>query len=162
MYILRILQDNDIALVKDWLQQDYVSMWFGDVEDWMIEIRGRNADYNFIHHFVVEDSQTCMPIGFVQYYDYSKLPQEDGDIPQPIETYGIGYMIGVRKLLGQGIGKKIVKLISEKVLEDNPKTVRIVADPTIEEAKKNEASIKVLEANAFSFDDISGLYVKNI
>jgi len=160
MYLLRVLQDKDIELVKAWLQQDYVSMWFGDVEDWMLELKGRDNEYNFIHHFIVEDNQ--IPLGFVQYYDYSKLPLEEGEIPQPVGTYGIDYMIGNRKLLGQGIGKKLVKLIFDKALEDNPEAVRIVADPIVEEARTNEASIKVLEANGFEFDRVSGLYMKNI
>lgn len=99
MYLLRVLQEDDIELVRTWMQQDYVSMWFGDADEWVAEMKGRDKEYDFIHHFIVEDNQT--PIGFVQYYDYSKIPGEEA-LSQPPETYGIDYMIGDRQLLGQG------------------------------------------------------------
>lgn len=159
MYLLRVLQEDDIELVRTWMQQDYVSMWFGDADEWVAEMKGRDKEYDFVHHFIVEDNQT--PIGFVQYYDYSKIPGEEA-LSQPPETYGIDYMIGDRQLLGQGIGKILVKIICDKVLIENPSAVRIAADPTIEETRKNVASIKVLEANGFEFDRVSGLYIKNI
>lgn len=160
MYLLRILQDSDINLIKKWLQQDYVAMWFGNADDWLIEIKGRDGEYSFIHHFIVEDNQ--MPIGFVQYYDYNRIPLKEREIQQPYGTYGIDYMIGNRNLLGQGIGRILVQLICNKILEDNPKAVQIVADPAIEEMRRNEASIRVLEINGFRYDEKYELYRKDI
>lgn len=160
MYLLRNVQDNDIKLLKDWLQQDYVAEWFGNAEDWLLEIKERDGEYSFIQHFIVEYDQ--MPIGFVQYYDYNEIPLVDGEIQQPSGTYGIDYMLGKRELLGQGIGKILVKFICDKVLEDHPGATRLVADPTIEEIRKNIASIKVLEYNDFHFDESSKLYIRDI
>ncbi|WP_312855503.1 GNAT family N-acetyltransferase [Litoribacterium kuwaitense] len=151
-----------MELIKGWLQQDYVSIWFGDVEDWLLEIRGRKDKYSFIHHFLLEDSQGKKPIGFAQYYDYSKVLEEFGETPQPVDTYGIDFMIGYKELIGQGVGKQLVRLISEKILEDHPNAVRIVADPSVDGNKINVASIKVLEANGFNFDSVSGFYILNL
>ena len=71
-------------------------------------------------------------------------------------------MIGDEKRLGKGIGKYLVRLICDKILEENDDVVQIVADPTIEEEKTNIASIKVLEANQFYYDQKSQLYKKII
>lgn len=71
-------------------------------------------------------------------------------------------MIGKRELLGQGIGKTLVKLICDRVLDDNPDVTRLVADPTIEETRINEASIRVLEFNGFYLDKSSVLYIKDV
>lgn len=160
MYLLRKVQDNDVNLLKGWLQQDYVAEWFGNVEDWLLKIKGRDGEYNFIQHFIVEDNQ--IPIGFVQYYDYNKIPLEDVETQQPSGTYGIDYMLGKRELLGQGIGKILVKLICDKVIEDHPEVTRLAADPTIEETRKNEASIRVLEINGFRFDESSEFYIRDV
>lgn len=36
----------------------------GDADEWVAEMKGRDKEYDFIHHFIVEDNQN--PIGFVQ------------------------------------------------------------------------------------------------
>lgn len=160
MYILRKLEDKDINLVQTWLKQECITKWFGDYTEWMDEIYGCHTKYSFIHHFIVENDNK--PIGFCQYYDYCMLSQDDIDIQEPKGTYGIDYMIGEKHLLGKGIGKAIVKLICNKVLEENKQVIQIVADPTIEEKNTNISSIKVLEANQFFYDKQSNLYKKLI
>lgn len=160
MYSLRKLEEKDIEMVKSWLYQEYIAKWFGDATGWLNEIKGRNDEYNFIHHFIVEAGQKA--IGFCQYYNYNQSPFEDSENLQPNGTYGIDYLIGEKNLLGKGIGKKLVKLISDKVIEENKNVIRIVADPIIEETRTNVASIKVLEANQFCYDKKSNLYKKDI
>lgn len=160
MYSLRKLEDKDIELVELWLKEEHVAKWFGDSSDWIEEIYGRNKDFNFIHHFIVEGENGA--VGFCQYYDYWKLPEDDLEAIEPEGTYGIDYMIGEVSLRGNGIGKHIVKMICDKVCEENKNVVQIVADPTIEEKRINIPSIKVLEANCFFYDKKSKLYRKII
>ncbi len=160
MYNLRKLNDADVDLVQSWLEQEYIRKWFGDVADWMVEIKGRHDEYSFIKHFIAEEDGR--PIGFCQYYDYTKLPLDDDETAEPEGTYGIDYMIGDEALLGKGLGKLLVRLISDQVLAENHGVVQLVADPTIEEGRTNVASIKVLEANKFYYDDKSELYRKCI
>lgn len=158
MYSLRVLKDVDINLVQSWLSQDYIKKWFGDPIEWLEEIKGRNNKYSFIHHFIMEKCNK--PIGFCQYYDYNQLPFEVMDQEEPDGTYGIDYLIGEKSSLGKGIGKCIVKLICDKAMEENGNIFQIVADPTIEEGRINIASIKVLEANQFHYDENAKLYKK--
>lgn len=66
MYLLHKVQNDDIDLLKRWLQQDYVAQWFGDIDDWMIEIQERDGKYSFIKHFIVEVlSNTMITIKFL-------------------------------------------------------------------------------------------------
>ncbi|WP_142414176.1 hypothetical protein [Hathewaya massiliensis] len=53
-------------------------------------------------------------------------------------------MIGEEHLLGKGLGKKLVRLICDKVIEDQPNAIQLVADPTIKKERVNVTSIKVL------------------
>lgn len=160
MLLLRILEDNDIGIIEKWLNQEYISKWFGAPNDWMHEIQERNNTYSYLHHFIAQVGDD--PIGFCQYYNYNDLPVEHREMPQPTGTYGIDYLLGAENLLGKGIGKELVSLISQKVLEENDNVIRIVADPTIDEGNTNLASIKALEANGFSFNKESQLYIKDL
>jgi len=159
MLYLRELTDEDISTVKNWIMQDYISQWFGDVSDWEKELKGRNDEYNFIKHFILE--RDGEPIGFCQYYNWNSIVENEEEY-EPVGTYGIDYLIGSKELLGKGIGKEIVKLICDKVIESEENVTQIVADPTIEVKRKNVASIKTLEANGFSFDERTELYRKRL
>lgn len=44
MYLLRVLKEDDIELVRTWMQQDYVFMWFGDPDEWVAEMKGRDKE----------------------------------------------------------------------------------------------------------------------
>ncbi|WP_099205412.1 GNAT family N-acetyltransferase [Scatolibacter rhodanostii] len=160
MLMLRMLENEDIEIVEKWLNQEYISKWFGDASDWLHEIYERNITYKYLRHFIAQDGDK--PIGFCQYYNYNDLPIEHREIPQPTETYGIDYLLGDENLLGKGIGKQLVHLISQKLLEENAKAIRIIADPTIEDGNINIVSIKTLEANGFRLDKESRLYIKDI
>ena len=52
-----------------WLRKDHVIKWYNDADEWLNEIRARNAEFSFLHHYIVyvEDK----PIGFGQWYDWS-------------------------------------------------------------------------------------------
>jgi RimJ/RimL family protein N-acetyltransferase len=162
MYQLRVVEDTDLELVQRWLQQPYVAKWLGDSQEWMQELRGRNEEYHYIHHFIFEESQSGVAIGFAQYYDYQQLATVFRASTQPTGTYGIGYAIGNRSYLNKGLGSTIVQLIMDKVLEDQDNVTRIIADPTTEENKINEKSIAILEKNGFQLDQEAGLFIKNI
>lgn len=155
MIYLRELEDKDINTVKKWIMQKYVSKWFGDVSDWEKELQGRKGKYSFIKHFIAEvDGES---IGFCQYYDWNCAFEDN---TEPAGTYGIDYLIGKKELLGKGLGKEIVKVICDKVIECERKVVQFIADPTIEEKRININSIKVLVVNGFCYDEKTKFYKK--
>lgn len=159
MIYLRKLKDEDISTVKNWIMQDYVSKWFGDVSDWEKELKGRNDEFSFINHFIVEED--CKPIGFCQYYNWNSTVENDEEY-EPVGTFGIDYLIGSKELLRKGVGKEIVKIICDKIIESEVNVTQLVADPTIEVERKNIASIKTLEANGFHYDDKTETYKKQL
>lgn len=159
MIYLRELTDEDISTVKNWIMQDYVSKWFGNVSDWEKELKGRNGEFSFINHFIVEEDGK--PIGFCQYYNWNSTVENDEEY-EPVGTYGIDYLIGSKELLGKGMGKEIVKIICDKIIKSEVNVTQLVADPTIEVERKNIASIKTLEANGFHYDYKTETYKKQL
>ncbi len=159
MFVLRKFEDEDMAVMKKWLEKEYVSKWFGDASEWLYEIEHRNDEFDFIKHFIVEEKG--MPVGFCQYYDWKKAFDAEGP-SEPDGTYGIDYMIGEEHLLGKGLGKELVKLICDKVIEDEPNAIQLIADPTIEEERVNVTSIKVLETNGFKYNKETAVYKKQL
>jgi RimJ/RimL family protein N-acetyltransferase len=158
MLYLRALNDDDIYTVENWLAQDYILQWFGNISDWMEEILGRNDQYHFIKHFIVEENGT--PIGFCQYYNWNEAYKEDHEHLEPAGTFGIDYLIGDASMLGKGRGKQIINLICNMVLSQELDTFQILADPMIKESQKNIASIKALEANGFKYDGKANIFRK--
>lgn len=65
---LRQLYHGDIALFEKWLYMPHVAKWYHDPLDWIDEVKKRNDEFSFLHHFLVElDGEL---IGFCQYYEY--------------------------------------------------------------------------------------------
>ena len=159
MLTLRRLENEDVDIVKDWLMKEYVAQWFGDASEWLFEINHRHEQFAFIKHFIAEENG--VPIGFCQYYNWNKAFEEDMD-SEPSGSFGIDYMLGEESMLGKGLGKQLVKLICEKVISEQPEVALLIADPTMEEARTNITSIKVLEANGFQYDKNTKLYKKDL
>lgn len=150
---LRPLVSDDISMVERWLNTDHVLRWFGDPAGWLKEIRDEQNTYEWITHFIVEYKGRA--IGFAQYYECAKFTDGDGRPwdNEPPETYGIDFMIGDQSMLGQGLGRSFVKLISERACSEGGASF-LIADPEPE----NDLSIKVLKANGFKLDEKTGLY----
>ncbi|WP_288206714.1 GNAT family N-acetyltransferase [uncultured Parabacteroides sp.] len=149
--VLKPLMDEDIPYFDKWLDKEYISKWFGDKEDWLDEIRERDGKYDFLKHFIVchEDRR----IGYCLYTDcfFLKDLEEDGhdfnalygDVVEENHTFEIGYLIGEEEYLNKGLGKRIIQMLEEKLIEIGGK--EIAADPV----EENIISIKVLLRNGF-------------
>ena len=61
-----------------------------------------------------------------------------GDVAEQNHTYEIGYLIGEEEFLNRGIGKRIIQILEDKIIEIGGK--EIAADP----AEENIISIKTL------------------
>ena len=159
---LRPFEDGDTELFTKWLYMPHVAKWYKYPLSWQNEINGRNGEYSWIHHFIVEADGA--PVGFCQYYDCfdnrePKAWDETGECDyERTEVqgalFGIDYLIGETDCLRRGYGTEIVRLLIEKLTALGAKSV--IAQPEGE----NAASVKVLEANDFMWN--SDCFEKNL
>jgi RimJ/RimL family protein N-acetyltransferase len=152
--IFEYITDEDIILIKKWLQKDYIRKWYDPINDWIYEIENRSGDFNFIKHFIVKNG--FEKIGFCQYYDCF-LAQEDWyKINKKGITYSIDYLIGEENYLNKGFGKEIIKRLVEKIKTENG--MEIIVQPDI----RNIQSGRVLIANGFVYDNNRKYYYKKL
>ncbi len=153
---IKIFQDEDILLFSKWLDKGYISKWLcpegkDQKADWLDEVNERNGRYSFLKHFIVYHNDT--KIGYCLYADcfFLKDLEEEGhdfenlygDIVEKNHTYEIGYLIGEEIYLNKGIGKIIIQILEEKIIELGGH--EISADPS----EENIFSIKALLSNGF-------------
>lgn len=152
---LRPINDEDISLLTTWLNKDYILKWYLSVDDWLEEMNGRHDAFSWIHHFIVMDKE--MAIGFCQYYDcYDANDMEDWyDVARKGDVFSIDYLIGNEAYLGKGLGKAIVKLLTDTIQEKEDGN-QIIAQPDT----KNLPSTHVLMANGFVYDEEKEYYLK--
>ncbi len=151
---LRLFSDEDTYLMERWLQKEHVKKWYEDPDDWLIEIKGRQAEFKFIKHFIALHNDA--PIGFCQYYKCADANEDwYGNIPIS-GTYSIDYLIGEEMTLGKGFGKRIIALLIKEIfaLADSE---RIIVQPDDD----NKASCNSLLSNGFIFNNENGLYLKS-
>lgn len=148
---LREFTDNDIILVENWLKKEHVAKFFCRPESWLNELNLRKTDYSFIRHFIIEDDK---PIGFCQYYDYSKGGEDwHGNFPID-KTYSIDYLIGEEKYLRRGFGTWSVAQLTKKIFEQTD-AKNVIAQPEID----NIASRKTLLSAGFAHEKENDIYI---
>lgn len=148
---LRQLCDEDVAMLTQWLYAPHVAAWFHAPQDWLDEVKKRNAEFAFIHHFIAEAAGK--PVGFCQYYEY-RLGGEDWHGDTDLEgTYSMDYLIGDPSNLGKGYGGDIVRALIERIRAEGAK--RIIVDP----APENQASCRTLLSCGFTFNAQNALYL---
>jgi len=150
---LEKIMDEDIVLIEQWLQKEYIKKWYDPIDEWINEIKNRNGKYNFIKHYIVKLNST--KIGFCQYYDCFDAQELWYKIDKRKHTYSIDYLIGDEKYLGKGFGKEIIRQLIEKVQIEGGK--EIIVQPEMENVRSN----KVLQANGFEYkEEIKHYYRK--
>lgn len=153
---LQALTDEDIPLFDKWLDKEYIYKWFcpegqESRQAWLDEINGRDGKYSFMKHFIVYHDDRR--IGYCLYADcfFLKDLEEEGhdfkdiygNVPDKNHTYEIGYLIGEEQYLNKGIGKTIIRMLEDKIVEVGGK--EIASDPD----EENIISIKALLSNGF-------------
>ncbi len=147
--------DEDIALIKKWLHQEYILKWYHEPEEWIREIKERKGEFSFLTHFIVYDGDN--PLGFCQYYDCFDAQEDWYTVDSIGHTYSIDYLIGDERYIGKGYGKHIIKMLVEKI-RSYKGAKRIVVQPEIE----NLPSCKSLEACGFLYDNEKQYYCMNL
>lgn len=148
---LRKFTNDDLTIIKNWLNKERIKKWYGEPEEWIEEIKNVNGDFDWITKYIAlyED----IPFGFCQSFDCSKSPKGFEWDNEADGTFGIDYMIGEEIFLGKGLGSVLIQKLHQCIIADNhPKY--FIADPV----KENERSIKLLEKNGYAFDQVTGLY----
>ena len=150
---LRIFQDQDLKLLKEWLKQDYILTWYSEPEDWIKEVEERHGTFHWINHFIVDSGEES--IGFCQYYPFHNSGETwNGNISKE-GTYSIDYLIGKREYLGKGLGCQIVCLLTEKIFErEDAKRVIVQPEP------ENDASCNTLLSAGYEYEEENKLYLK--
>jgi RimJ/RimL family protein N-acetyltransferase len=150
--ILEPFLDLDIGIMEKWFQKEYIKKWYGNTNEWIVELENRNGEYNFIKHFMVKHQNH--KIGFCQYYDCYYAQEGWYKIDLPKNTYSIDYLIGEEEYLNKGIGKEIIKQLIDKIKLENGK--EIIVHPELE----NEKSCKALVGNGFLYNEKRKYYYK--
>lgn len=141
---LRALLDQDLPLLKTWLSRPHVAKYYENPDDWLAEISGRDGEYSFIKHFIVESDGR--PVGFCQYYDcfYGQGYEDWYEAPKPGELFSIDYLLSEPEYLGKSYGKKIVGLLTE-LIRGISGAKGVIEKPEAD----NRPSQGVLEANRY-------------
>ncbi|MCZ7535906.1 MAG: acetyltransferase [Acidimicrobiia bacterium] len=142
----RGMTEGDLPLVAAWLREEHVQRWWRDpsaadnVEsEYLPRINGIEPTEMLI---VLRDGTE---IGMIQRYRMSDHPDWELSLACTGVTFmvaaGIDYVIGVRDLVGRGIGSVVVAAFSAEVFARYPEVDQIVVTPQV----ANRASCRVLE-----------------
>ena len=148
------ITDEDIILVEQWLQKEYIKKWYDPIDEWINEMQNRNGEYGFIRHFIVKVNS--LKVGFCQYYDCFNAQESWYKINKQKYTYSIDYLIGEENYLNKGYGKEIIRQLIEKVKTEGGK--EIIVQPEME----NVRSKKALLTNGFEYSERKKYYWKKL
>ena len=105
-FALRPLTDDDLPLLRHWLEKPHVRTWFEHPDHWLREARQRRTEFAWIRHFIALCGQT--PVGFCQYYPYARGGENwHGSVPVD-GSYSIDYLVGDETSLRRGLGARMV------------------------------------------------------
>jgi len=155
-------RDEDVALFTQWIEKDYIYLWFccnGDKseqafidgqkekQEWLNEVTTRD-DNPHRHLFIVMCDGIkigfgiCIDLSGEPEYTTEQYPDLNGKV-EPGEVLEIGYCIGEEAYLNKGIGKIIIRKLVDECRRLG--AALALADPS----EKNIPSVKVLLANGF-------------
>jgi RimJ/RimL family protein N-acetyltransferase len=153
--IIRSFTDGDIDIMALWLSTPHVRKWYTEPEDWMHEIKNRNGEFKFVHHFITLSDG--VPIGFCQYYDCYEAGEDWYSVSEKGKVFSIDYLIGETKYLGKGLGKATVLALEEEIRK-NTTAKEVVVQPESD----NAASNNTLRSCGYIFDKYKNYYHKNL
>ncbi len=155
MLELRLLEDNDIPLLEEWLNKEHVKRWYEvphlgiTIDNWISEIKEYKGEFKWITYFIV--LWQSYPIGLCQYYKCVDSSDEDfGTLPLA-GSYGIDYLIGEEDYIGKGLGRRMIALLVDKIFSLQDAKI-ITADID----KDNRASKEALLSCGFILLDADG------
>lgn len=149
---IKPFEDTNMPLFIMWLKCEHVKKWYSPIEAWIDEVSKRSGEYSWIYHYIIYADD--IPIGFCQYYPYSRSGEDwNGSIPVE-NTYSVDYLIGDTRYLRKGCASKALTLLNSIILKQ-PDVRRIIVQPEGD----NFASQKTLLSAGYSYDKDNHLYI---
>lgn len=140
----RPIEEADFPLLYQWVHTPHVKKWwYPDALEWDLFVEKyrkklhSDSQWGFIVYCGIH------PIGYIQYYDASKIADAFGNC-DPVGTYGMDLYIGDLEFIGKGYGTQILREFMKKITEERSVT-KFVIDPHA----ANRAAIKTYEKVGF-------------
>jgi RimJ/RimL family protein N-acetyltransferase len=148
------LEINDLNYIFDWFKLFEINQWYAQRKNWsMVDIEAkykpRLIDEEFLPSFIIK--LNSKNIGFIQYYPLAKTTMPEGlSFADALKlninlhsSVGIDLFIGELTLIGQGLGKTIIRQFIQEII---PKNYTIIF---IDPAKENIRAVKAYKKVGF-------------
>jgi AacA4 family aminoglycoside N(6')-acetyltransferase len=143
---LRLMTDDDLALLHAWLNRPHIVEWWGGEQPSMDEVRAHYAPRVMAAQRVTPYIAMLGEMPFAYAQSYVALGAGGGwwaDETDP-GARGIDQSIGEAHLLGQGLGTKLVRILVDTLFQD-PCVSKVQTDP----APTNLRAIRCYEKAGF-------------
>lgn len=108
---LAALRAQNLPLIRGWLQEEHVRLWYGLPDRELAHIAGHIGDACVSPFLAIESGR---PIGYLQVYHANADPYW-ADIDLPRETFGADLFIGERDAVGRGLGPRLLGLVKRRL-----------------------------------------------
>jgi aminoglycoside 6'-N-acetyltransferase len=122
-YTFRAMTANDLPMIRDWLLQPHVSMWWGDPDE-QFALISSDLDHPAMNQFVV--TLDGRAFAYLQCYEPAVWP-EGGLGVLPPGARGIDQFIGDPPMIERGHGSAFIRAFADDLLESG--APQIVTDP---------------------------------
>jgi aminoglycoside 6'-N-acetyltransferase len=142
---VRPMLQADIELLIAWRADRRVNEWYGGLEGATPEaIQADWDDEAWCERGIIEVNGR--PIGFVQWYEADAETTAVYRLPMGPRYWGIDIFIGEPSMFGHGIGTSVVRLLSNRLLEEHLADI-VVIDPH----QRNKRAIRSYEKAGFTY-----------
>lgn len=142
----RRLDEPDFPLLRRWLEQPHVARWWNHetspdavARDFGPAARGEEPSQDLL---MLLDAE---PFGLVQRYLFTDYPEYvaelAGQVEVPRGAMSIDYLIGDSRLVGQGLGTRMIQAVVQATWADRPEATAVL----VPVHARNVASWRTLE-----------------
>lgn len=132
LYTFRIITDDDLPMVEEWLHSPEATQWWGEPSEQLALIR-EDFTIDEMRQWIV--SCDGAPFAYAQAYEVHAWPQPHlAHLPQG--TMAIDTFIGVSEMVGRGHGSAYLRSLTEMLIAEGAPCVAIDPDLTNVRARK--------------------------
>jgi aminoglycoside 6'-N-acetyltransferase len=136
------LREDDLTLVRAWLEREHVRRWWRDPIEEAIDKRRRGIEEGRTDQYLIVEGR---PAGLIQTYLVADSPDWEAIVGAEPGLAGVDLLIGEEELVGRGVGPQVLKAFAREVVFARPETNACVA--TVEEP--NRRSWRAFEKAGF-------------